>query len=115
LIFEDALTNKIKNSKTKYSLKKTSSILFYFVLGLAILAIWVENAQAILVSYGLIAAGVAIALQDFFKNIVGGIVLFVSGFYRVGDRIEINSKLGEWIDGGQTTGRIISFPNSMIL
>jgi len=48
----------------------------------------------------LIGAGVAIALQDFFKNLLGGIIIFVTGIYRVGDRIEISSKYGDVIDIG---------------
>ena len=96
-----------------------------------ILRIWLPNAQALLVSYGLIAAGVAISLQDFFKNIVGGIIVFVGGVYRVGDRIEVNGKFGdvidigilytsllemrEWVKGDQATGRIVTIPNGYVL
>jgi small-conductance mechanosensitive channel len=60
----------------------------------------VEDTQVLLVSYGLIAAGVTVALQDFFKKLMGGLIIFTTGTYRVGDRIEINSKLGDIIDIG---------------
>lgn len=93
--------------------------------------LWVENTHTLMVSYGLIAAGVAVALQDFFKNFVGGIIIFVNGTYRVGDRIEVNSKYGdvidigmlyttlmemkEWVAGDQATGRLSIIPNGYVL
>lgn len=89
---------------------------------MVVVRIWVEYTQTLLVSYGLIAAGITIALQDFFKNFVGGIMIFTTGTYRVGDRVEINSKFGdvidigifyttllelkEWVEAEQPTGRI---------
>ena len=45
-------------------------------------------------------AGIAIALQDLFKNIAGVAILFLTGLYRVGDRIEINSKTGDVMEIG---------------
>ncbi|MBU0460077.1 MAG: mechanosensitive ion channel family protein, partial [Nanoarchaeota archaeon] len=65
------------------------------------------------------------------KNFFGGIILFFSKVYKVGDRIEINSEIGDvvdihllyttvmesknWIDGEQATGRLKMIPNSNIL
>jgi small-conductance mechanosensitive channel len=130
-VFEGMVARKIKESKTRYSFRKTVSILYFVVLLLAILKIWIEHTQALLVSYGLMAAGVAIALQDFFKNFVGGIIILVTGVYQVGDRIEINQKYGdvidigilyttllelkEWVAGDQATGRLTVIPNGLVL
>ena len=131
IVIEEILARGIKESKTKYSLRKTFSIIYIIVFLIIIARIWVENAQTLLVSYGLVAAGVAVALQDFFKNFAGGIVLFATGIYSVGDRIEINGKYGdvidigilyttlmelrEWIDGDQETGRLTIVPNGHVL
>lgn len=131
LFLDKLIIRKIKGSKTRYSLRKVTSVFFFIFLLVLILHIWIPNAQALLVSYGLIAAGVAIALQDFFKNIVGGIIVFVGGVYRIGDRIEVNGKFGdvidigifytsllemrEWVKGDQTTGRIVTIPNEYVL
>jgi len=130
-VFEEVVIKRIKDSKTKYSFRKTVSILYVFVFLLILLRIWVEDAQTLLVAYGIITAGVAIALQDLFKNFAGGVILFVTGIYRVGDRIEINSKTGdvmdigilyttlmeikEWVAGDQATGRLTILPNGVIL
>ncbi len=131
LIFEEISIKKIKDSKTRYSFRKTVSIIYLAVLLVILIRIWVETTQTLLVSYGLIAAGIAIALQDLFKNFVGGVLLFVTGIYRVGDRVEINSKLGdvidisifyttllelgEWVGGEQATGRLATIPNGKII
>jgi len=131
LVFEEVVIRRIKDSKTKYSFRKTVSVLYIFVFVLIVLRIWVEDAQSLLVAYGIITAGVAIALQDLFKNFAGGIILFITGIYRVGDRIEINSKNGdvmdigilyttlmeikEWVAGDQATGRLTIIPNGQIL
>ena len=121
---EQAIIRAIKDSKTRYSIRKAISILYVLVFILVLIRIWVEDSQALIVSYGLIGAGIAIALQDLFKNFVGGILIFSGGTYRVGDRVEIDSHCGdvidigllfttllemrEWVDGDQATGRLIA-------
>lgn len=131
IILERVLVRKIKGAKTRYEYNKIVSILYIVVLLLAAVRIWVEDTQFLLVSYGLIAAGVTVALQDFFKNLMGGFLIFVTGTYRIGDRVEINSKFGdvidinilnttlfelkEWVHADQPTGRISTIPNGAIL
>ena len=131
LVFEEIVAKRIKESKTRYSFRKTVSILYLVAFVVILIRVWVENTQTLIVSYGLIAAGVAVALQDFFKNFVGGIIIFVNGTYRVGDRIEVNSKYGdvidigilyttlmemkEWVAGDQATGRLSIIPNGYVL
>lgn len=131
LVLEGLIGRRIKDSRTRYSFRKTAQILFIVISFIVVLRIWVPDPQALLVAYGLVAAGVAIALQDVFKNFAGVLAILLSGIYRVGDRIEINSRLGdvidiglfyttlielrEWVDGDQTTGRITSLPNGQVL
>jgi len=131
LAFEEIVAKRIKEPKTRYSFRKTVSILYLVVFVAIIIRVWVANTHTLLVSYGLIGAGIAVALQDFFKNFVGGIVIFVTGIYCVGDRIEINSKYGdvidihilyttlmemkEWVAGDQATGRLSIIPNGTVL
>jgi small-conductance mechanosensitive channel len=131
LVLEHLLVRRIKDSKTKYSFKRVISIIYVVVFLGVVIQIWVTNTDAMLVSFGLLAAGIAVSLQDFFKNLVGGITLFLTGLYRVGDRIEIESKYGdvidigimyttlleikEWVGGDQATGRMSIVPNGYVL
>ncbi|MBN1389484.1 MAG: mechanosensitive ion channel family protein [Candidatus Thermoplasmatota archaeon] len=131
LLVEEFLVGRLRDYRTRYTVKKTTSILFLLLASVFIIGIWIENTQAILVAYGLIAAGIAISLQDLFKGFTGGILILVSNLYRVGDRIEIGGTYGDvmdigilyttlmetrgWVLGDQASGRIISLPNSNVL
>ena len=131
IFLEDFVVARINNPKTRYSLNKGLSITYVAVLLLFIGGIWIENVQALLVAYGLVAAGVAISLQDFFKNLAGGIILLIFGIHKVGDRVEIDGKTGDiidigimyttlleiqnWISGEQATGRLTIIHNGYIL
>ena len=131
IVLEDLLIKRITVSKIRYSFKKTLSIIYLVVLVAVVINIWIENTQSLLISYGIVAAGIAVALQDLFKNFVGGVIIFVTGTYRVGDRIEIDSKKGDvididilyttlmeiggWMSGDQATGRLTIIPNGFIL
>ena len=128
---EEIIVKRMKQAKMRYSFKKTISILYILIFLFALVAIWIEQTETILISYGLIGAGIAVSLQDVFKNFAGGITIFSTGLYRVGDRIEINGKtgdimdigvlyttimeIGEWVDGNQATGRLTIIPNSNVL
>jgi small-conductance mechanosensitive channel len=121
----------IKDAKTRYSFKKAVYILFIATVAVLLIRVWVEDAQSLLLSYGIIAAGVAIALQDFFRSFVNGIAVAFSGVYRVGDRIEVDGIFGDvmdigllnttlmemrgWVHGDQPTGRIVMIPNNAAL
>ncbi|MBU0532242.1 mechanosensitive ion channel family protein [Candidatus Micrarchaeota archaeon] len=131
LVFEEILIKKIKESKARYSLRKTVSVIYFFVVIITLVAVWIESPEALLVTYGLIAAGIAVALQDLFKSLAGGVILLLFHPYKIGDRIEINSKHGdvididilyttlleirEWVEGDQATGRLTIIPNNYVL
>ena len=100
LIFEQMIARRIREPKTRYSLKRIASMLAVLIFIAASITIWVDNLQALLVSYGILAAGAAVALQDVFKNFAGSLVIFITGTYHIGDRIEVNSKIGDVIDIG---------------
>jgi small-conductance mechanosensitive channel len=131
LLLEEIVAKRIRDQKSRYTFRKTTQLLFIVTAFVIILRIWIVNPQALLVAYGLVAAGVAISLQDVFKNFAGALAILMTNIYRVGDRIEINSKFGdvidiglfyttmleikEWVDGDQATGRITLLPNGQVL
>jgi small-conductance mechanosensitive channel len=81
--------------------------------------------------FALLAAGVAIALQDVLKSVVGWLHLSSRTGVNVGARVEVNGVVGDVIDvgvlkttvmevgnlvyGNQTTGRVVSIPNFSFL
>ena len=122
---------RIADPKTKYQLRKIFSILNVATSLAVMVSIWVTDPQALVVSYGLLAAGLAIALQDMFRNMAGGLIVYVQSPFRVGDRIKIREVVGdvidinimytvllelrEWVDGDQATGRLVMVPNGYLL
>jgi small-conductance mechanosensitive channel len=125
---EEIFSRRIDSPKAKFSFKNAFSLFSLLLILLAIVGIW---GRYPFVSISLIIAAFAIALQDFFRNFVGGIIIFASGIYRVGDRIEVQEKCGdvikigifyttlmelkEWISGEQETGRLTTLPNSHVI
>ena len=128
---EKAAIRGLVDSKARYSLRKAITALCYLVIVLGVVAIWVNNVQTLALSFGLLAAGAAIVLQDVLRNFLGGIMIFTAGSYRIGDRIEVNGKFGdvidigmmyttlmeikEWVGGDQPSGRLSIMPNGYVL
>jgi small-conductance mechanosensitive channel len=125
------LISKIADSKTRYTADKVLSVLSLLIIIILCLRIWITDSSSLLVSYGILGAGVAFALQDVFKNFVGGILIMVSRYYLVGDRISIDDKYGDvmdigiltttmmeirgWVAGDQPSGRLLMIPNGMVI
>ncbi len=122
---------QIRGRETRYSFRRAASILYFVTVIIVLLRIWVDT-NYIFVAYGIIGAGIAIALQDLFKNFVGGILIIFARTYQVGDRIEISETMGDVIDigilttrileihardvkGDQATGRIAVVPNGDVI
>ncbi|KAF5087559.1 mechanosensitive ion channel family protein [Methanoculleus horonobensis] len=131
LVVESLTIRRIKDERERYSFRRTVAILKILVVGVILLRVWIDT-NYILVAYGIIGAGIAVALQDLFRNFVGGILIIFSNPYRIGDRIEISETIGDVIDigilttrmleihardvkGDQATGRIVIIPNGHIL
>ncbi|MDV2481761.1 mechanosensitive ion channel [Methanoculleus sp. Wushi-C6] len=131
LILESLTIRRIRDERERYSFRRTVSFLKIVVVGVILLRVWIDT-NYIFVAYGIVGAGVAIALQDLFKNFVGGILIILSRTYQIGDRIEISETMGDVIDigilttrlleihardvkGDQATGRIAIVPNGEIL
>ena len=91
---------------------------------------WFEFFENIATFLGLVSAGLAIALQDPVVNFAGWLFILTRRPYSVGDRVEIDGRIGDvidirlfqtymlecgnWVDGDQTTGRIILVPNGTV-
>ena len=128
---EKAAIRGIIDPRARYTLRKAITMLCYLVIVLGIVAIWINNTQTLALTFGLMAAGAAIVLQDILRNFLGGIMIFSSRLYRIGDRIEVNGKFGdvidigmmyttlmeikEWVGGEQPSGRLTLVPNGYML
>lgn len=125
------IVRRVQDLKARYTVMKIVSLLSAVFILVLSLRVWVAEPASLIVAYGIIGAGIAFALQDIFKNVVGGILILVSGYYRVGERIAIDDRVGDvmdigilkttlmeirgWVGGDQPSGRLLSIPNGLVL
>jgi small-conductance mechanosensitive channel len=121
---------RIESVSTRYWWKKVSTYVAV-VLGVTLVGpIWMTGIQSLATFLGLVAAGLAIALQSPITDLAGwGFVMWRRPF-EVGDRIQVGDRVGDvidvrifqfslleignWVDADQSTGRIMHVPNKMV-
>ena len=95
-----------------------------------VLKIWVHGVTGLATYFGLLSAGLAIALQDPVANFAGWLFIIVRRPFALGDRIQIGQHMGDvidirpfrfvmmevgnWVKAEQSTGRVIHVPNALI-
>lgn len=114
----------------RYRWRKNATYLIYGVGGLSIIFVWSDRFASLATFLGLLSAGLAIAFKDPIANIAGWYYLITNRPFRVGDRIQIGEEkgdvvdismfrstlieIGNWVDGDQSTGRVIHIPNAKV-
>lgn len=125
------ILRRVTTARDRYTLRKTVSILVTVLAFASFFAIWVERTSTLIIAYGILSAGIAIALQDLLRSIAGGILIIISNPFKAGDRIQVGDNIGdvldignfstklmeirEWGNSDQYTGRMIQLPNSFVL
>ena len=115
---------------TRYRWRKSVTYLFLVVAVLVIGREWLEGFKSLATFFGLVSAGVAIALKDALANLAGWAFIVWSRPFEVGDRVEIAkhkgdvidihlfqftlNEIGVWVDADQSTGRIVKLPNQLV-
>lgn len=131
IIIGMVVVRRITDLKTRYTSNKAISVLSVLFIITLCLRIWVTDTSALIVSYGIIGAALAFALQDVFRNFVGGFLVIISSMYRVGDRIALDNNYGDvmdigvlyttmmeirgWVSGDQPSGRLLTIPNGLVI
>ena len=121
---------KIDNPQTRYRWQK-NTIYIAVILGILLISReWFEGIQSLATYFGLLSAGLAIALKDVITSMVGWLFIMWRNLFAVGDRIQIGQykgdivdirlfkftmlEIGNWVDADQSTGRLLDIPNSMV-
>lgn len=121
---------RVKDAKSRYYWRNGIKNTYLGLLLVAISAIWVDRFDSLATFLGLVTAGLTIALQVPIVNFAGWIFIVTRKPFEVGDRIQIGEIAGDvidirffqftlneiknWVDGEQSTGRIIHVPNGKI-
>lgn len=119
-----------KDEKRAYELYSFVRIVANILIVLGFLVIWGGHVQNIITLISFLSAAIALAIRDIILNWFCGLYIKVHKPFKVEDRIEVDGIMGDVIDEslfsfdvlevsnkdefGQSTGVIISFPNSVV-
>lgn len=127
------LLTRINKPARRYAVIKAFVTTVYALLLVLVLGKLSAQFPSIITSFAIVGAGIAVALQDVVKDIVGWISIVQGRKFTVGDRIAVGNFTGDVIDIGllHTTllevissaptveagrsGRTITFPNALAL
>lgn len=114
----------------RYKWRKTQDYITFFFGILIISSIWIQEFKSLLTFFGLLSAGIAIALKDPISDLAGWLFIIWRKPFEAGDRIQIGEhagdvidirifqftiiEIGNWVDADQSTGRILHIPNSRV-
>lgn len=114
----------------KYILRTNLGLLVTLAAIITIVCLWAKLLPNKGTFFGLIGAGLALAMKEPLLSIAGRLSIWFGGLYRIGDRIEFQNmagdiinigifytrmlEIGNWIGGDQATGRIVQFPNASV-
>ncbi len=121
---------KVKSIKSRYSWSKSFTYLSYLLIIILVIPIWFKELEGLGTFFGLMAAGMAIALKEPILNLFAWIYILFKKPFDVGDRIQIDDSAGDildisffdftlleiqnWVDADQSTGRVIHVPNGLV-
>jgi small-conductance mechanosensitive channel len=121
---------RVRDPWSRYRWRKG---LTYLVVAAGIVIVgrmWFAGVQALATFFGLLSAGLAIALKEPVSNVAGWAFIVWRRPFEVGDRVQIGlhagdvidlglfqftlNEIGAWVNADQSTGRIIHVPNGKV-
>jgi small-conductance mechanosensitive channel len=109
--------------------RRTVSYIISFIAIFLLLPIWLPSIRSIATFLGIFGAGFLIVTRDLWVCVVGWAYIMIRRPFVIGDRIQIGTIAGDVVDirlmetsvmevsqaeGGQSTGRVVFFPNAKI-
>lgn len=95
--------------------------LIWFVAFLLILEVFAIDITPLLAGAGIAGIALALAAQDILSNFLGGAIIAIDKPFRIGDRVKIDTFLGDIVAiGGRSTrirttdNKIVTIPNSTV-
>ncbi len=121
------LDRRVADVRLRYQWRKRITYVVAVVTALAVARVWVSGLQSLATYFGLLSAGLAIALKDLVADVAAWIFIMWRKPFEVGDRIQIGDlagdvidirifqftllEIGGWVHADQSTGRVIHVPN----
>lgn len=121
---------RFDSAVTRYQWRKVSDYIAAALIVLLMGPLWIGGLDNTATYFGLLSAGLAIALQPLIVNLAGWVFIMWRRPFRVGDRIQISHQrgdvidlrlfrfslmeIGNWVDADQSTGRVVHVPNGVV-
>jgi len=131
-IVSTTMLTRIRKLEYRYTAIKAFTMAVYIFAALWLLSAILAKHPNIITSFAIIGAGVAIAMQDVVKDVLGWMMIRQHQLFTQGQRVTIGVETGEVVDIGmlrtrmldvglegepvlERTGKILSVPNSAVL
>lgn len=131
LMVDKYIVNRQKEfSSSVYTIRKVIRYSITAISLIIIYGIWVDQVADLSVALGILAAGLAFALQEVIGSFAGWLTIISGNPFNIGDRIETGGikgdvvdigilrtsimEIGNWLDGDHSTGRIVTLSNAFI-
>lgn len=124
------LHSYIEDVQMYHRYKSITNRTCFTLIFIFLLLIWLKTGTSLSTFFGLLSAGIAIALKDLLASIAAWLFIIARKPFVIGDRIEIGQvagdvidfrifqftimEIGNWVDADQSTGRIIHIPNHQV-
>jgi small-conductance mechanosensitive channel len=124
------VSKNVESKRTVYKWRKNLTYFSAFIGIIIISQIWFTAWGDLSTYFGLLSAGLAIALKDPVTDLAAWLFIIWRKPFDVGDRIEIGEskgdvidvrpfkftilEIGNWVDADQSTGRVIHIPNHKV-
>jgi len=125
------LNRRVHDDPTRLKVRKGLIYLGVLVVAATLVHVWVIRQQ---VNYtmvlSVVGAGLALALHQVLLSVTGWVLLLIQRHYDVGHRVQIGDlkgdvsdigifhttlvEIGNWVDADQSTGRLVTVPNSFV-
>lgn len=125
------LSRTVDDLGSRFSMGRIASYVIGLTSLMLIARLWIQGVAGLATYFGLLSAGVAIALQDLITNLAGWLFILLRRPFRIGDRVEIGGHAGDvvdirpfrfimleigakWVHAEQSTGRLLHVPNGWV-
>jgi small-conductance mechanosensitive channel len=125
------LARTVDDPTSRFSMVRISGYVVALIALMLIARIWIQGIAGLATYFGLLSAGIAIALQDLITNLAGWLFILLRRPFRIGDRVEIGGHAGDvvdirpfrflmleigakWVHAEQSTGRLLHVPNGWV-
>lgn len=129
-LIQRSLPSQINDSDLRYRARKVITLIGYILMGLFAALVFSDRLGRLTVTFGVVGAGVAFALQEVIASFAGWIAISLGQFYKPGDRVLLGGimgdvidisilrttlmECGDWVKSDLYNGRIVRIANSFV-